>query len=544
MTHTQIRFPLSALFLAVASLAGCGGDSSSPPTAGVAKTAQTITFTQPAAVTVGGGTSTLAATSTSSLVVAFASTTPSICTVSGTTLTPVAAGACHIDASQAGDAAYDAAASVGRDITVNPAAPVVASGNTGTCTAAPCVNFAAVGVGLDAFGSQPPVGTGDVLGSVADDPVDATNKVGKLVKQMGANTWGGATIYTTLADKSVDPIDLTTTKIITLRVYSPAAGQLIMLKVENSVDGAKNMEAQATTTVANAWETLTFNYTTPTGGAAFNAATVYNKVSVFPMFLLPLSADSTYYFDELKYTASSAPVTPPVSTLTYSSGFLAGSTVELGGYNGYSGSNLDSYNCAPNPANCNGFSGVSPGVAAADSYFGWYNQTTTAKSAEYVGISVFAPGVTGPLGNPSDTAGVQISGQTTMSFIVAENPEWFGGANNKFAVLLALGKFYNVGGGCHIGLTAIVTPTAATATTYTIPLSSFKVTQNCANGGLTPDSGAAALALSPISQIDFQGVGGSIALSAGGLTSGSNLSVVNSGVIPTTIVVKGAITFQ
>ena len=541
MTHTQIRFPLSALFLAVATLAGCGGDSNSPPAPGVAKSAQTITFSQPPAVTVGGGTSTLAATSSSSLVVAFASTTPSICTVSGTTLTPVAAGACHVDASQAGDATYDAATTVGRDITVNAAAPVVASGNTGTCTAAPCVNFAAVGVGLDAFGSQPPVGTGDVLGSVADDPVDATNKVGKLVKQMGANTWGGATIYTTLADKSVAPIDLTTTKIITLRVYSPAAGQLIMLKVENAADTNKNMEAQATTTVANAWETLTFNYTTPTGGAAFNSATVYNKVSVFPMFLLPLSADSTYYFDELKYTAPSAPVTPPVSTLTYSSGFLAASTVELGGYGGYSGSDLDGYYCAPNPANCNGGGAVSPAVAAADSYFYYYNQTTAAKAGEYVGTFVYAPGVTA-LDPAVDTAGLQIGSQTTMSFTFGENGEWFGGSNNKFVVMLTLGKFY--AGQCHIKLAAVVTPTAAAASTYTIPLSSMSVTQNCGVGSLTPSSVAAALALSPVSQIDFQGDGGASALTVNGLTSGSNLTVPAGAVIPTTVVVKGAITFQ
>ena len=278
-----------------------GQHSDSPPTPGVVKTDQTITFPQTPAITVGGATATLAATSTSSLAVTFASTTTSICTVSGTTLTPVAAGTCHIEASQAGDATYNAAPIVGQDITVNAAAPV--SGNTGTCTTAPCVDFAAVGVGMDPFGSS-------VTGAVVNDPVDSSNKVGQVFKATTSDTWGGATIYTTVGDKSVAPIDLTSTKIITLRVYSPAAGQVIMLKVENAADTNKNMEAQATTTVANAWETLTFDYTTPSGGAAFNAGTIYNKVSVFPMFLQTLSADSTYYFDELKYTASSqvAPV--------------------------------------------------------------------------------------------------------------------------------------------------------------------------------------------------------------------------------------------
>jgi hypothetical protein len=68
----------------------------------VAKGSQTITFAQPASPAA-GTTAHLIATSTSGLTVAFASTTPSICTVSGITLSALQTGSCTITASQAGD---------------------------------------------------------------------------------------------------------------------------------------------------------------------------------------------------------------------------------------------------------------------------------------------------------------------------------------------------------------------------------------------------------------------------------------------------------
>ena len=58
---------------------------------------------------------------------------------------------------------------------------------------------------------------------------------------------------------------------------------------------------------------------------------------------------------------------------------------------------------------------------------------------------------------------------------------------------------------------------------------------------------AQALAQQPISQIDFQGDGGSAAITAGATSTGANLSVPTTGtspVYPTTLVVDGAVTFQ
>jgi len=96
---------------------------------GVVLTSQTITFVSPGPQQVGTPVS-LSASADSGLTVTFASTTPTICTVSGITLTPVAAGNCTITANQAGDSTFAAAATVTRTIAVtNPA--VVASAANG-----------------------------------------------------------------------------------------------------------------------------------------------------------------------------------------------------------------------------------------------------------------------------------------------------------------------------------------------------------------------------------------------------------------------------
>jgi hypothetical protein len=82
---------------------------------------QTITFTNPGTQTVGTPLA-LKATASSGLTVAFASTTTTVCTVSGTTATFVAAGPCTIQATQAGNSTYAAATPVPQSFTVNAAA--------------------------------------------------------------------------------------------------------------------------------------------------------------------------------------------------------------------------------------------------------------------------------------------------------------------------------------------------------------------------------------------------------------------------------------
>src|SRR5580692_5273605 len=79
---------------------------------------QTITFGAISNMALGSAPFMLTATASSSLAVSFASTTTSVCTVSGTTATLVAVGTCTIQATQAGSATYAAAAPVSQSFQV------------------------------------------------------------------------------------------------------------------------------------------------------------------------------------------------------------------------------------------------------------------------------------------------------------------------------------------------------------------------------------------------------------------------------------------
>jgi outer membrane protein OmpA-like peptidoglycan-associated protein len=94
----------------------------------VTQAQQTITFGTLAGKTFGDTAFTVSATASSGLTVSFASTTTGVCTVSGTTVTIVAAGTCAIRASQAGDASTAAAANVDQSFTVAQAAQTISFG--------------------------------------------------------------------------------------------------------------------------------------------------------------------------------------------------------------------------------------------------------------------------------------------------------------------------------------------------------------------------------------------------------------------------------
>lgn len=92
-----------------------------PGTSAGSLTPQTISFTQPADLLMTSTGQSLTATATSGLTPALASDTPSVCSVSAGTVTPVAAGTCTITATQAGDSSYAAATPVSRTLTVSKA---------------------------------------------------------------------------------------------------------------------------------------------------------------------------------------------------------------------------------------------------------------------------------------------------------------------------------------------------------------------------------------------------------------------------------------
>jgi len=111
---------------------GCSGTSTVTSTYTLSKANQTITF-GPAPTVIVGGTGPVSATGgLSGNPVVFSSTTPGVCTVSGSTLTGVTAGSCTIAANQAGNANFNDAPQVTQTFNVTGLALTVINGSE-TC---------------------------------------------------------------------------------------------------------------------------------------------------------------------------------------------------------------------------------------------------------------------------------------------------------------------------------------------------------------------------------------------------------------------------
>ncbi len=201
-----------------------------------------------------------------------------------------------------------------------------------TCTTSTeqCISFSESTVAALGF-------EGLISAAVADDPVaGASNKVLKLVKGPSGQPWAGATVYTmgtvdpdpaVHSVLTIDPVGLNASKVVTVRSYSGApVGTKVTLKLENGIDPGQNIAAETVTTLQNGWETLTFNFANLSTGV-FSSTVTYNTASIFPAFsipgaVVPLTADTNFYFDELKYAVatsggggSTAPTTAPTTTI-------------------------------------------------------------------------------------------------------------------------------------------------------------------------------------------------------------------------------------
>ena len=97
------------------------------------KTSQTITFGTAPSIVV-GGTGAVSVEATSNLPVTLTSTTSTICSISGTTVTGIAIGTCTIAANQAGNSSYSAAAEVTQSIAISSATDSLALQVPGVAT--------------------------------------------------------------------------------------------------------------------------------------------------------------------------------------------------------------------------------------------------------------------------------------------------------------------------------------------------------------------------------------------------------------------------
>jgi hypothetical protein len=163
----------------------------------------------------------------------------------------------------------------------------------------------AVDYGLIAFGGA--------AAAVVVDPTSATNKVARLTKPANAADFAGVTLTGAAELGFVNKIPFTTgnTK-MRVRTWSPNAGIKIRLKVEVAGDPTKSVETEVTNTIANAWETLEFDFANQAPGtAAINFATNYNKATIFFNFLVPgsVAGEKIYYFDDVQFGGVTTSIT-------------------------------------------------------------------------------------------------------------------------------------------------------------------------------------------------------------------------------------------
>jgi len=100
----------------------------------ISKSAQTISFTQPADMTFNDPDQSLTFSSNSGLAVALTSSTISVCTIASGKIQIVAAGTCTVNANQSGDTNYNAATLVSRSITISRATSAITANGSTTYT--------------------------------------------------------------------------------------------------------------------------------------------------------------------------------------------------------------------------------------------------------------------------------------------------------------------------------------------------------------------------------------------------------------------------
>ena len=210
-------------------------------------------------------------------------------------------------------------------------------------------------------------GAGSVVANPSLSGINYSSKVGKIVRNAGA-TWAGS--YLTLSNK----IEMNALGIFSMKVLSPRAGVTVLFKLEGDVAPS---EITATTTKANQWETLTWNFT----GKPTN---VYNKlVLMFDFGAVGNGTDnSTFYFDDI-YQINSTSNLLSLSKYALNIEAAPGSkqTFDIQSNVSWSVSSSQSW-LVPSPANGSGNSAI---TLTADQ-----NTTTGSRTAN---VTVSSPGL-------------------------------------------------------------------------------------------------------------------------------------------------------
>ncbi len=141
--------------------------------------------------------------------------------------------------------------------------------------------------------------------AVVVDPTNASNMVARVTKSSTAGASSGVTITAPAQLGFSSPVpfaaDATT---MSVRVWSPDAGIQVRLKVEDHTNPTRSVETNVTTSVANDWEVLVFDFANQSEGtAALNLDFTYDKATIFFNFGVDgaTAGEKTYYFDDVVF---------------------------------------------------------------------------------------------------------------------------------------------------------------------------------------------------------------------------------------------------
>lgn len=131
---------------------------------------------------------------------------------------------------------------------------------------------------------------GGAITSLIDNPdpsgINTSATVVQFFKEPGAEVYAGGIL------ELGSPIDFSEFQAISIKSWSPAAGLIVKLKLENGTDPNISAEIDATTTAVNTWEVLNFDFTGFTDQE-------YSKLVIFFDFGNP-GTGTTSYFDDIE----------------------------------------------------------------------------------------------------------------------------------------------------------------------------------------------------------------------------------------------------
>ncbi|MCR9226002.1 MAG: hypothetical protein NXH90_01085 [Flavobacteriaceae bacterium] len=130
--------------------------------------------------------------------------------------------------------------------------------------------------------------------------INTSETVVEYTQTADIEPWAG--FFFDLASK----VDFTEMQTVKIKVYSPAADQIVLMKFEDKTDDSIAKEVQATTTVANEWEELSFVFS-PSDSDKFD------RMILFFDFNGEKSAETIHYFDDI-VMSEGGEVEEPVET--------------------------------------------------------------------------------------------------------------------------------------------------------------------------------------------------------------------------------------